>query len=104
MHGRRPALMEFAFHPYPYWLDDVAATIKEEPWGHNKKALELYLRANFEIAQGQSRVYENRDKNVAFWRAGSLVSQASDPVWLVYRKNNRDHPFWSFLRPQVGGA
>ena len=100
----RVALFNFAFHPYPGWLAEVAKIAKFEPWGVNQKVLELYLRANFEIAKGLGRVYEDKTKNVAFWRAGNLVNLTSDPLWLVYQKNSRDQPYWQYRRVATGEA
>jgi len=79
----QPPLFNFGFHRYPEWLNEVGEIAKPEPWCENRKVLELYLRVNFEIAKAQSKVYENRERNVAFWRPGHLVNITSDPLWLV---------------------
>jgi hypothetical protein len=97
-------LYGFGFHPYPDWLEEVAKIAKQEPWGKNYKVLELYLRANFEIAKSQSKVFEDVENNLAFWRAGSLVNITSDPIWLLYRKNKRGFPVWQFDRAVTGEA
>jgi hypothetical protein len=97
-------LFSFGFHPYPNWLKEIAEIAKEEPWGKNFKVLELYLRANFEIAKAQGKVYEDREKNAAFWRAGHLVNVTSDPLWLVYQRNSRDEPYWQLRRVATGEA
>lgn len=101
---RNIPLFHFAFHPYPDWLEEIKKIAKDEPWGSNSKILELYLRANFEIAKSQSKVYENKNKNIAFWRAGHLVNLTSDPIWLVYQRNTRDDPYWRFNKVHVGDA
>lgn len=98
-------LFNFAWHPVPKWLEKVAKISKSEPWGKNYKVLELYLRANFEIAKQQSKVYEDPKKNIAFWRAGSLVNLASDPIWLIYKGNKRsDQQPWSFKDVYTGNS
>lgn len=87
-------LWNFAYHPHPAWLENIAAVAKPEPWGTNYKVLELYLRANFEIAKRQGKIFEDRTKDVAFWRAGNLMNTTADPLWLVYHRNKRDFPYW----------
>ena len=102
MNGKVP-LYNFAYHPWETW-ERIAQVVKPEPWGKDYKVLELYLRANFEIAKSQGKVYENHDENVAFWRAGCLVNVTSDPVWLVYHRNTRDRPYWEFKDITTGDA
>jgi hypothetical protein len=101
MFARKPALFDFAWH-HSYWLQDIATIARDEPWGTSYKVLDLYLKANFEIAQAQNKIFEDKDKNVAFWRAGSLVSQAADPIWLVYKTNSRDAQPWALWRAVEG--
>ena len=96
-------LFAFAYHPASSWAE-IASVTKDEPWGKGYKILELYLRANFEIAKTQSKVFEDKEKNIAFWRAGNLVNETSDPIWLVYRKNSRDDPYWAFDKVWTGNA
>jgi hypothetical protein len=100
---QRPPLFAFAYHPWSSW-GEIAEVAKPEPWGAENKILELYIRANFEIAKSQGKVFEDSDSNVAFWRAGSLVNETSDPVWLTYRKNRRETPYWEFQRATTGGV
>jgi hypothetical protein len=95
-------LYRFGFHWYPRFLEDVAWAARPEPWGTGMKTLELYLRANYEIAKSQSRVYEDRSRGIAFWRAGSLVSATSDPLWMLYDRNRHRDPFWHFRQVLVG--
>ena len=98
-------LWNFAYHPFPSYLDDVSKVAKKEPWGKNKKVLELYLRTNFEIAKEQSKVFEDKKKNLAFWRAGKLVNVTSDPIWIVYRKSTKGNgPYWSYYKTQTGDS
>jgi hypothetical protein len=81
-------LFTFAFHE-KNWLRRIAAVAKEEPWGDDRfKILEIYLKANFEIAMNQDRVYE--DEKIAFWKTGYLVNTAADSIWLIYKPNNRE--------------
>lgn len=95
-------LWNFAYHPHPAWLENVAAVAKPEPWGTNHKVLELYLRANFEIAKHQGKILEDREHDMAFWRAGNLVNTTADPLWIVYRRNRRDFPPWQFREVVTG--
>lgn len=113
MLKREVPLFSFAYHYRPRtgtgvadpgWLKDVAKAAKEEPWGRDFKVLDLYLRANFEIAKTQGKVYEDREKGVAFWRAGSLVNPTSDPLWLLYKKNTKGVAPWAFDRVVTGEA
>lgn len=97
-------LYSFGFHRHPEWLEEVALVAKPEPWGRDKKTLELFLRASFEIAKAQSKVYEDKSNNIAFWRPGNLVNVTSDPIWLVYRRNKRDFPYWEMARVETGEA
>lgn len=102
-------LFSFGHHPFPGWLKEIAAVAKPEPWGKNLKVLELYLRANFEIAKSQSKVFEDKDRELAFWRPGYLVNATSDPIWIVYGKNKYDSPYWQLDKittgdPPVGDA
>ena len=62
------------------------------------------MRASFEIAKSQAKVFEDKSKNLAFWRAGSLVNITSDPVWLGYHRNNRDFPYWQLNKIVTGEA
>lgn len=102
MLKREVALFTFANH-FPDWLDHVLQHIKDEPWGHDNKVLELYLRANFEIAKQQHKVYENHEKGVAIWRAGYLVTPSMDPVWMYYEKNDpRYKQQWKFAGVKIG--
>jgi hypothetical protein len=100
MASRIP-LFNFAYHPYETW-EKIASVAKPEPWGKERKILEWYLRANFEIAKAQNKVFENKQEGVAFWRAGSLVNLTSDPIWAVYRKNKKADPFWCFDKAVTG--
>jgi len=99
--GRSVPLFNFAFHPSGTW-DRVAEVAKDEPWGRNNKVLELYLRANFEIAKQQSKVFENKDGKMAFWRAGYLVNETSDPIWMVYHENRGGEQYWRFKDVYTG--
>lgn len=95
-------LFNFAWHQKG-WLEEITKIAKPEPWGHNHKILELYLRANFEIAKSQGKVHEDKTRSVAFWRAGSLVNMTSDPIWLVYKANRRQaDQYWEFEKPVSG--
>lgn len=94
-------LFNFGYHGMD-WLEKISKTAKEEPWGQNYKVLELYLRANFEMAKQQDRVYEDEDNDIAFWKTGYLVNDVSDPLWLVYNLNRRDHPKWHFKNIHTG--
>ena len=96
-------LYDFGIHQFPKWLEEVAATAKEEPWGKKYKVLELFLRANFEIAKQQGKVYENEAKNIAFWKPGYLVSRTMDPVWLIYEKNTgKGRQKWMYKKVVTG--
>jgi len=95
-------LFNFGYHDKKDWLEKISKIAKEEPWGQDRKVLELYLRANFEIAKQKSKVYENEKDNKAFWKAGYLVNDVSDPIWLVYDLNKRDHPKWHFKEIYTG--
>lgn len=89
-------LFSFANHA-PGWLDDVASKTFDEPWGKDNKILDIYLRANFEIARQEGKVFENESENLAFWRPGFLVNPIMDPIWLVYEKNDpRYKQKWNF--------
>lgn len=96
-------LFNFAYHP-GNWLKEIAKVAKSEPWGVNLKTLELYLRCNFEIAKEQRKIFEDKEKRVAFWRAGNLVNMTADPIWLLYNRNNRDEPFWKFDKVTTSDA
>lgn len=97
---REIALFTFANHA-PGWLETVHENLRTEEWGKNLKVLELYLRANFEIAKQQDKVYEGDE--IAIWRAGHLVSPAMDPVWLQYKLNDRRYPQkWNFEKVLIG--
>lgn len=96
------ALFTFAYHE-PGWLDIVHKNIRIEPWGKEKKVLELYLRANFEIAKQQQKVFEDEKKGFAIWRAGYLVTPTMDPVWLYYERNDPRYPSkWTFAGIKIG--
>ena len=102
-------LFDFATHPVPKWLEEIAATAKEEPWGKKYKVLELYLRANYEIAKQQGKVYENDAKNIAFWKPGYLVSRTMDPMWIIYEKNTeknapKSKQKWMYKKVLTGRA
>jgi hypothetical protein len=86
---KKPPLFNFAYHR-PGWLQEIAKRAEEEPWGPSLKVLELYLRCNFEIAKAQDKVHEDKDKGVAFFRAGRLVSKTADPLWLLYERQKGD--------------
>lgn len=98
-------LFNFAFH-HDKWLNEIHEVLKKEPWGEpGLKPLELYLRANFEIAKEQSKVYEDESGGVAIWKPGYLVSIASDPVYLVYKKNHvKAKQPWNFDRVHTGSS
>ena len=95
------ALYNFAYHK-PGWLDGIANVAKEEPWGKDNKILELYLRANFEIAKAQNKVYEDETNGIAFWKAGWLVNSVSDPIWLVYETNSTAKQKWQLKKVHTG--
>lgn len=96
------ALFDFAYHGQD-WLAKIADVAKGEPWGKDLKVLELVLRANFEIAKQQNRVYENPEKGVAFWKPGYMVSKAADQLWLIYEKNKEGRKQkWAFKHVCVG--
>lgn len=100
IHHREVALYTFANHA-PGWLETVHQNLKEEPWGSGRKVLELYLRANFEIAKQQNKVYE--DDSQAIWKAGYLVTPSMDPVWMYYKKNDpRFSQEWNFEGVKIG--
>lgn len=96
LRGHEVPLFTFANHG-PNWLDEVASKTFDEPWGKDNKILEIYLRANFEIARQQGKVYENESQNLAFWRPGFLVNPIMTPIWMVYEKNDpRYKQKWNF--------
>jgi len=98
------ALFNFARHGND-WLEQISNIAKDEPWGNSLKPLELYIRANFEIAKQQGKVYEDESKGIAVWRPGFLVNKVSDPIWLVYKVNphkNRGKQPWMFERVHTG--
>ena len=98
-------LFDFANHPVPKWLEEIAATAKEEPWGKKYKVLELYLRSSFEIAKQQDKVFEDDAKGIAFWKPGYLVSRTMDPMWLIYEKNTiKGRQKWLYKRVLTGRA
>lgn len=104
MRKINPPMFQFAYHDNSY-LNRVVDVVKEEPWGRNYKILDLYLKANFEIAKNQLKVYENEERNVAFWRAGKLVNRNYDPVWMLYEKNKDEtKQKWYFKGPHAGDA
>jgi hypothetical protein len=104
MRKINPPMFQFAYHDNTY-LSRVVEVVKEEPWGRNYKILDLYLKANFEIARNQGKVYENDDRNVAFWRAGKLVNRNYDPVWMLYEKNKDEtKQKWYFKGPHAGDS
>lgn len=94
-------LFNFAHHPLG-WLEQIQKSVKSEPWG-NLKPLELFLRANFEIAKTQGKVYEDEKRGVAVWRPGYLVNKVSDPIWIVYKTNpNKGKQPWQFDKVYSG--
>jgi hypothetical protein len=98
------ALYTFANHA-PDWLEIVHQNLKSEPWGQDNKVLELYLRANFEIAKQQQKVVENEEKGYAIWRAGYLITPSMDPVWMYYEKNDPHYTQkWNFAGVKIGEA
>jgi Domain of unknown function (DUF3825) len=102
----KPPLFNFAYHPVN-WLREIAERAQEEPWGKDLKVLELYLRANFELAKAQTaeggtKVYEDQNKGIAFWRAGHLVNRTADPIWLVYEPNKQRENPWRLRDVRVG--
>lgn len=100
---RNVPLFDFANHPVPYWLEEIAAVAKEEPWGKNNKVLELYLRSNFEIAKQQGRVFEDESQGIAFWKPGYLVSRTMDPLWIMYEKNSvKNKQKWQYKKVITG--
>jgi hypothetical protein len=110
-HGKEGGIRQWIRRTYHYLISGTIGTptgfkrfrvAKKEPWGANNKVLELYLRANFEIAKGQGKVYEDQDKGVAFWRAGCLVNETSDPIWLVYQANRKEQQPWYFKEVRTG--
>lgn len=99
-----PPLYNFAFHPEG-WLDTIAKQTKSEPWGKDNKVLDLYLKAAFEITKQQNKVYEDETGGLAFWKAGYLVNEMSDPIWLVYQSNRRsDKQKWVFKNVHSGSC
>ena len=104
MRKINPPMFQFAYHDSSY-LARVVDVVKEEPWGRNYKILDLYLKANFEIALNQKKIYENEIQNIAFWRAGKLVNRNYDPVWMLYEKNKDEtKQKWYFKGPHIGNA
>ena len=100
--AQQTPLYNFAFHE-ANWLKIIAEHTKKEPWGENNKVLELYLRATFELAKQQNKVHE--DKTMAFWKAGYLINEMSDPVWLVYQRNKGNKKYqWIFKKVHVGNC
>jgi len=96
------ALYTFANHS-PGWLGKVQSNLKVEPWGKDFKILELYLRANFEIAKQQQKVFEDEQAGYAIWRAGYLVTPTMDPVWMYYELNDPKYSQkWNFLDVRIG--
>jgi hypothetical protein len=99
---RNSALFDFAYHG-PEWLETVDFNTKDEPWGKNRKILEIYLRSNFEIAKQQRKIYQDNKKGFAIWRAGYLVTPTMDPVWLYYEKNEEKYrQKWQFAGVKIG--
>ena len=100
----QPPLFNFGFH-HEGWLPDIAKDLKKEPWGKEFKVLELYLRATYEIAKQQDKVYEDEQNNIAFWKAGYLVNDMSDPIWLIYQLNpKKDKQKWLFKKVHSGNC
>lgn len=98
---RETPLYTFGFHQHPDWLVELERIAKKEPWGKDHKILELYLRANFEIAQSQNKVYISDTE--AYWRAGHLSTETGDPIWIKYRLNNREgKQKWVFDKFAIG--
>lgn len=99
-----PPLFNFSFNP-DGWLNDVVKSTKNEPWGKDNKVLELYLRATFELAKQQNKVYENEEQRIAFWKAGYLVNEMSDPTWLIYEPNKKaNKQKWVFKKVHTGNC
>jgi hypothetical protein len=99
---QQPPLFNFAFHPEG-WVENIEKDTKKEPWGKDNKVLELYLRAAFEIAKLQNKVYEDEASNLAFWKAGYLVNEMSDPIWLIYSSNSKaNKQKWIFKKVHSG--
>jgi len=104
MRKINPPMFQFAYHDTSY-LSRVVDVVKEEPWGRNNKILDLYLKANFEIARDQDKIFEDEVNNIAFWRAGKLVNRNYDPVWMLYEKNKDEtKQTWYFKGPHAGDA
>ena len=98
------ALYTFANHA-PGWIEKIRPNLKSESWGKDHKILELYLRANFEIAKQQQKVFEDESNGFAIWRAGYLVTPSMDPVWMFYEKNDpRYSQKWNFVQVKIGEA
>lgn len=91
-------LREFANHNMSKILDELTdGILAKEPWGQNNKILQMYINNNFEIAESENKVYEDRDKGIAFWKVGYLTTEAAEPLWFVYQKNRIPRvQFWDF--------
>jgi hypothetical protein len=85
-------LNDFCFMPYSDNRDDyrdfVARSAIDENWGPEKRYLQQYLSANFEIAYEQGKVKVNEEKGYALWRAGNLVTRDAQPITLLGVKNH----------------
>lgn len=100
--GHEVPLYTFAYHA-PKWLEVVHGNLKAESWGKDYKILELYLRANFEIAKQQQKVLENEENGFAIWRAGYLMTPSMDPVWMYYERNDDKYrQKWNFAGVKIG--
>lgn len=95
-------LREFANHNMPHILEELKKSLMTEPWGTNYKILSQYINVNFEIAYSEGKIYEDEEKNIAFWKVGNLVSLAGDPLWFIYEKNTRGTQTWNFKRTYYG--
>jgi hypothetical protein len=85
-------LTEFCFMPYSDSREDyrdfIAKHAIDENWGPEKRYLQQYLAANFEIAYQQGKVKVNEDKGYALWRAGNLTTREGSPITILAVKNN----------------
>ncbi len=91
-------LKDFANHNFNKMLAELSdGILMPEPWGKDHRILSKYINVNFEIAQAQDKVYEDKANGIAFWKVGYLVNQAANPLWFLYEKNNRsDRQYWNF--------
>ena len=83
--------------------DLTKGILMSEPWGKDNKILQTYIYTNFEIAYMQKKVFEDKEKGIAFWKIGSLVTMSAMPVWFIYKINDKpDCQFWNFDRFYYG--